>query len=300
MPDNRNARADALLNVTGGHGEEPLKVFLARHRAWARPTTCCQRPRSCAARASMSWSASSRRTDVPRPMPCLRAWGLPHCRLRHQGRTLEEFDLDAALARRRPCFWLTSWHTATHLAAAISTAGRMSPSCWRRASRYIPHSMSSTWKASMTRSGASPAWRSRNRAGSVSGSRRRHCAGGFAAARADCATEARQGLPAPGSQPGAHGFLFTDQPGALRTGGSRPSPPTWTMTCAKPCWPAAAACRYCCWVTAAIDGHGQSEYLVRVTRRIADRHGTRWSIVFVDTGALLMPADRRASMPPCG
>jgi two-component system sensor histidine kinase KdpD len=38
-------------------------------------------------------------------------------------------------------------------------------------------------------------------------------------------------------------------------------------------------------VLAAIDGHVQSEYLVRVVRRIAERRGARWSVAFVDTGA---------------
>ncbi|OZB58936.1 MAG: histidine kinase [Lysobacterales bacterium 14-68-21] len=45
-------------------------------------------------------------------------------------------------------------------------------------------------------------------------------------------------------------------------------------------------------VMAAIDGHGQSEYLVRVTRRIAERRGAPWSVVFVDTGAPLEPERR--------
>ena len=38
-------------------------------------------------------------------------------------------------------------------------------------------------------------------------------------------------------------------------------------------------------VLAAIDGHGQSEYLVRVARRIAERRGAPWSVAFVATGA---------------
>ena len=38
-------------------------------------------------------------------------------------------------------------------------------------------------------------------------------------------------------------------------------------------------------VLAAIDGHAQSEYLVRTVRRIAERRGARWSVAFVDTGA---------------
>jgi two-component system sensor histidine kinase KdpD len=38
-------------------------------------------------------------------------------------------------------------------------------------------------------------------------------------------------------------------------------------------------------VLAAIDGHAQSEYLVRVARRIAERRGAPWGVAFVDTGA---------------
>ena len=45
-------------------------------------------------------------------------------------------------------------------------------------------------------------------------------------------------------------------------------------------------------VLAAIDGHGQSDYLVRVARRIAERRGAPWSVAFVDTGAALDPARR--------
>jgi len=40
-------------------------------------------------------------------------------------------------------------------------------------------------------------------------------------------------------------------------------------------------------VLAAIDGHAQSEYLVRVARRIAERRGAPWSVAFVDTGSTL-------------
>lgn len=45
-------------------------------------------------------------------------------------------------------------------------------------------------------------------------------------------------------------------------------------------------------VLAAIDGHAQSEYLVRVARRIAERRGAPWTIAFVDTGSRLEPARR--------
>jgi two-component system, OmpR family, sensor histidine kinase KdpD len=43
---------------------------------------------------------------------------------------------------------------------------------------------------------------------------------------------------------------------------------------------------------AAIDGHAQSEYLVRMTRRIAERRGGPWSVLFVDTGNV--DGERRA------
>ncbi|HEX7814461.1 ATP-binding protein, partial [Dyella sp.] len=45
-------------------------------------------------------------------------------------------------------------------------------------------------------------------------------------------------------------------------------------------------------VLAAIDGHAQSEYLVRVARRIAERRGAPWSVAFVDTGSDLDKARR--------
>ncbi|WP_130617621.1 sensor histidine kinase [Dyella amyloliquefaciens] len=45
-------------------------------------------------------------------------------------------------------------------------------------------------------------------------------------------------------------------------------------------------------VMAAIDGHSQSEYLVRIARRIAERRGAPWSVAFVDTGAALDKARR--------
>ena len=45
-------------------------------------------------------------------------------------------------------------------------------------------------------------------------------------------------------------------------------------------------------VLAAIDGHAQSEYLVRVARRIAERRGAPWGVAFVDAGASLEPARR--------
>ncbi|HEV7776461.1 MAG TPA: histidine kinase, partial [Luteibacter sp.] len=45
-------------------------------------------------------------------------------------------------------------------------------------------------------------------------------------------------------------------------------------------------------VLAAIDGFPQSEYLVRVARRIAERRGAPWTVAFVDTGSE-MSRDRR-------
>ncbi|MBB3227647.1 two-component system sensor histidine kinase KdpD [Luteibacter sp. Sphag1AF] len=48
-------------------------------------------------------------------------------------------------------------------------------------------------------------------------------------------------------------------------------------------------------VLAAIDGYSNSEYLVRVARRIAERRGAPWTVAFVDTGARMDP-DRRETI----
>ncbi len=53
-------------------------------------------------------------------------------------------------------------------------------------------------------------------------------------------------------------------------------------------------------VLAAIDGHAQSEYLVRVARRIAERRGAPWSVAFVDTGATLTTPAASGSTRRCG
>ncbi len=45
-------------------------------------------------------------------------------------------------------------------------------------------------------------------------------------------------------------------------------------------------------VLAAIDGYAQSEYLVRMARRIAERRGAPWSVAYVDTGTALDPTRR--------
>ena len=45
-------------------------------------------------------------------------------------------------------------------------------------------------------------------------------------------------------------------------------------------------------VLAAIDGQGQSEYLVRMVRRIAERRGAPWGVAYVETGAGIDPARR--------
>jgi len=46
-------------------------------------------------------------------------------------------------------------------------------------------------------------------------------------------------------------------------------------------------------VMAAIDGHGQGEYLVRMARRIAERRGAPWSVLSVDRGGLDGPQRER-------
>ena len=65
-------------------------------------------------RASTSWSASSRRTAAPRPRRCSRGSSvLPRRAVEYRGATLQEFDLDAALARRPALILSTSWPIPT-------------------------------------------------------------------------------------------------------------------------------------------------------------------------------------------
>ena len=73
----------------------------ALHPASARPTPCSRARGASRTRASTSSSASSRRTAAARRRRCSKGWRC--CRAArsvHRGRTLEEFDLDAALARK--------------------------------------------------------------------------------------------------------------------------------------------------------------------------------------------------------
>ena len=62
---------------------------------------------------------------------------LPRRALTVQGRTLEEFDLDGALARR-PASWSTNWRTATRPAHVTRSAGRTSTNCSTPASTCGP------------------------------------------------------------------------------------------------------------------------------------------------------------------
>ena len=75
-------------------------VHRLRRRAWERRIGCSRRRTPCAAAASTSCSASSRRTAVPRPRPSSK--GSRPCRARASNTaasTVEEMDLDAVLAR---------------------------------------------------------------------------------------------------------------------------------------------------------------------------------------------------------
>ena len=73
----------------------------APRRASARPTRCWPRRSSCARRGATSSSASSRRTAATRRRGC---WRASRCcrarRVEYRDHVLEEFDLDAALARK--------------------------------------------------------------------------------------------------------------------------------------------------------------------------------------------------------
>ena len=93
---------DALLALAGGEGRGKLTAF-PRRRARRRQDLRDADARPPAARptASTSSSAWSRRTAAPRPRPCSTGWKC--CRAGRstiRAGTIEEFDLDAALARR--------------------------------------------------------------------------------------------------------------------------------------------------------------------------------------------------------
>ncbi len=72
---------------------------------------------------------------------------LPRRTVSVNGRSMNEFDLDAALARRLRCCWWTSWPTPTSRVPGTASAGRTSRSCWPRASTCTRRSTSSTSKA---------------------------------------------------------------------------------------------------------------------------------------------------------
>ena len=97
---------DALLRRIQAEEERASRARSSRSssaspRASARPTRCSRPRASCRPRAATSWSAGSRRTAATRPPRCCS--GSRSCRARaieYRGATLEEFDLDAALARK--------------------------------------------------------------------------------------------------------------------------------------------------------------------------------------------------------
>ena len=63
---------------------------------------------------------------------------LPRRKVTYRGFEVEEFDLDAALARHPRRSWSTSWRTPTPRARATPSAGKTSRSCWRPASTSSP------------------------------------------------------------------------------------------------------------------------------------------------------------------
>lgn len=72
---------------------------------------------------------------------------LPRKPIDHRGSRLDEFDLDAALARHPESSWSTNWRIPTRPDRVTRNAARTSRSCCARASTSIPPSTSSTWKA---------------------------------------------------------------------------------------------------------------------------------------------------------
>ena len=96
-------RSSGGVQARGGPGAARPAQGLLRRRARRRQDLRHARggARASGPRAWTSWSASSRRTAAPRPRALLEGLEvLPRRAVEYRGRRLEEFDLDAALARR--------------------------------------------------------------------------------------------------------------------------------------------------------------------------------------------------------
>ena len=63
---------------------------------------------------------------------------LPRKRLRYREMDVEEFDLDAALARHPDSSWSMSWLTPMFPARGIRNATRIWSNCWKLESMFTP------------------------------------------------------------------------------------------------------------------------------------------------------------------
>jgi two-component system sensor histidine kinase KdpD len=90
-----------------------LKIFFGAAPGVGKTYAMLERARARRRRASTSWSGSSRRTGARDRRAARRASRCCRAKRRAPRHALEEFDLDAALARRPGCCWSTSWRTPT-------------------------------------------------------------------------------------------------------------------------------------------------------------------------------------------
>ncbi len=289
MSDDRNARADALLNVAGDHGGEPLKIFLGAAPGVGKTfamLSAAQELRRQGVDVVVGVVETHGRAETDALLAGLEV--IPRKRLQHQGHDLDEFDLDAALARQ-PAVLLVD--ELAHRNAPGSRHQRR----WQDVAELLEAGIEVYTTVNVqhveslndqvrritgvpVRETVPDAFLDRARDIVLVDLPPRELIGRLKQGKVyvpDVASQALSGFFSPANL-GALRELAVEtiathvdsdlREAMLASGGSMPVRRR---------------------VLAAIDGYSQSEYLVRVARRIADRRGARWNVAFVDTGVEL-------------
>ena len=144
----RRPDPDALLALAGQEGKGRLRVFLGAAPGVGKTYAMLSRARAAKALGRdivIGLVETHGRSETEALIEGLEV--LPRRRIDYRGRTLEEFDLDAALAASRKRFSSTSSPTPTPPTAATPSAGWTWRSCSARASTSGRRSTSSISKA---------------------------------------------------------------------------------------------------------------------------------------------------------
>lgn len=293
MPENRNARADALLHAVS-HGDTPLKVFLGAAPGVGKTfamLSAAQELKRQGVDVVVGVVETHGRAETDALLQGLEV--LPRRQLEYQGRNLQEFDLDAAL-ERHPAVLLVD--ELAHRNAPGSRHKRR----WQDVAELLEAGIEVYTALNVQHLESL-----NDQVRRITGVPVRETVPDAFLDRArdivlvdlpprELITRLKQGkvyLPEVAGQ-ALSGFFSPTNLGALRElavetiAAHVDSDLRETMLASGGSTPVRRR------VMAAIDGFGQSEYLVRVARRIADRRGARWSVVFVNTGRELDPERR--------